>query len=532
MAADREKYVLAIDLGTSAAKVALVSIQGQVIGWESQPTTLHVLPGGGAEQDPNEWWSAILSLAKRLLAKGLVPLDDIVAVCPNTQGAGTVPVDAEGTCLGRAIIWLDTRGAEWNARLVGGPIRLEGFDVFKLARWIRLTGGLPARSGKDFIGHVLFLKHERPEIYRGAHKLLEVDGYIDYRLTGRFIATLDTMGMSWLTDNRDPNRIVYHDGLIAAAGIDRAKLPEIVRCTDVLGSLRPEVAQDLGLRPGVQVVAGAFDLPATAVGSGAVDDYAAHLSVSTSAFLTVHVPFKKTDLFHMVASLPSAIPGRYIVMGEQEAAGVHLTFLRDNLLFRRDALLDSGPPEDFYAALNTVAAEAPPGSHGLIYTPWIHGERAPVEDPWVRAGLHNLSLEATRADWIRSIMEGVAFNTRWMLEPVDRFCGRRLDPIVVAGGCVNSDLWCQIQADVLDRTIRQIKDPIQTAARGAAFLAAVGLGLMQFADIQGHIQIEREYRPQAGNRKVYDEMFAEFVSIYKQNKKIYERLNRSRVKAR
>ena len=150
----------------------------------------------------------------------------------------------------------------------------------------------------------------------------------------------------------------------------------------------------------------------------------------------------------------------------------------------------------------------------------------------VRGGIHNLSLATTRADWIRAIMEGVAFNIRWMLGPMERFCGRRLDPIVIAGGGANSPLWCQIQADVLDRTIRQTRDPIQTAARGAAFLAAVGLGIMDFADIQARVQIQAEYHPDAANRKVYDEMFAEFVNLYKQNKRIYERLNRGRAKER
>ncbi len=215
----KEQYVLAIDLGTSAAKVALVSLHGEVCCWESQRVPLHVFPGGGAEQDPNEWWQAILTLAKRVLGKGLVPLDDIVAVCPNTQGAGTVPIDREGNCVGNAIIWLDTRGAKWNARLMQGPINFQGLDIFKLTRWVRLTGAMPVSSGKDFVGHVLFLKNERPEVYQRAHKLLEVNGYVDYRLSGRLIATPDTMGMSWLTDNRDPKRIVYHDGLIAATGL-------------------------------------------------------------------------------------------------------------------------------------------------------------------------------------------------------------------------------------------------------------------------------------------------------------------------
>jgi xylulokinase len=528
MAAPDEGYVLAIDLGTSAAKVALVSLRGEVVAWQSAPIQTDLVPGGGAEQAPDDWWQAIVHLSKRILGEGLVQPERVVAVCANTHGAGTVPVDRQGKPLGKAILWLDTRGAEHNAQLLAGPIRVEGFDAFKLARWVRLTGGAPARSGKDFIGHVLFLKTERPEIYRQAYKLLEVDGYIDHCLTGRFVSTIDVMGMSWLTDNRDPEKIVYHDGLIRASGIEREKLPDLVDSTEVLGPLKADVADELGLPRGVQVVAGAFDLPATAVGSGAVRDYAAHLSISTSAFLTVHVPFKKTDIFHMLASLPSAIPGRYIVLGEQEAAGVHLTFLRDNLLFCKDALLAQDPPADYFEALNQVAQGVPAGSHGLIYTPWIHGERAPVEDAWVRGGIHNLSLAHTRGDLIRAILEGVALNVRWMLEPMERFCGCRLDPITLAGGGANSDLWCQILADVLDRTIRQTKDPIQTAARGSAFLAAVGLGALGFEDIPDLIRLQGEYRPDPVHRKVYDDAFAEFVHIYKQNKQIYERLNRGR----
>ncbi len=527
MLAQEEKYILAIDLGTSAAKVALISIYGEVIGWEDEPIPLHILPNGGAEQDPQHWWDAIMRTAKRLLERGLVPTEDIVAACAVTPGAGTIPVDQEGNCLMNAMTWLDSRGAELSKKHIGGWINIEGYNIFKILRWVNITGGVPSPSGKDLVGHVLYIKHTLPEVYQKTYMLLDQLDYINFRLTGKFVATIDTKGVSWVLDIRDAANITYHEGMLREWGIDQKKLPEIKRCIDVIGSIKPEVADTLGLRRDVKVVAGAFDLPAAAVGSGAVEDYSAHLSIATSSFITVHVPFKKADLFHMMASLPCAIPNRYLLMAEQEGAGVNLTFLRDNILFCQDALPEMEAPDDYFHAINQIAAEAPPGSNGLIYTPWIHGERAPIEDPWARANIFNISLNNTRGDLVRAILEGVAFNTRWILEPVENFCRRKMDPINVVGGGANSNLWCQILADVLGRRIKQVKNPIQAAARGAAFIASVGLGYIQFNDIPELIKIENEYHPNPKNQAVYDKIFPEYVNLYKKNKDIYKRLNRA-----
>jgi len=528
MATERVPYILAIDLGTSGAKVALVSVHGDVVGWDFEPVQLFLLPHGGAEQDPEEWWSSILTASKRLLGKEIVPRSEIIGVCAGTHGIGTVPVDEDGKSLMRAMIWLDSRGANLVRKHVRGLISVEGFDVFRILRWLAITGGAPVRSGKDVIAHFLYLKNELPAVYEKAYKFLDVVDYIDFRLTGEYIATTDTIGISWVTDNRNPDNIHYHAGMIKDWGVDRQKLPEIKRCIDVIGNLRPDVADELGLRREVKVVAGGFDLPVAAVGSGAVEDFAAHLSISTSSFMTAHVPFKKTDLFHMIASLPCAIPGRYLLVAEQEIGGGNLTFLRDKILFHRDALLDIENPAGYFEALNEVAEKAPAGSNGLIYTPWLYGERSPVEDPWIRAAFHNISLATTRGDMIRGIFEGVALNARWILGPAEKFCGRRLDPLHVAGGGASSNLWCQIHADVLNRTVRQVKNPIQAVARGAAFLASVGMGYITFSDVSKLIQFQGIYEPNPANRSLYDERFEIFLDLYKQNKKIYERLNRPR----
>jgi xylulokinase len=526
MPASNDNYILAIDLGTSGAKVALVSIHGEVAGWEFEPVPLHVLPGGGAEQVPSDWWNGIVKASRRLIDHGLVSVDNVVGICAATHGSGTVPVDRDGNCLMNAMIWLDSRGAELMRELARGLFNVDGYDILRIPRWLRITGGAPTLAGKDPIGHILYIKRNFPDVYQRTYKFLDVVDYIDYRLTGKFVATIDTKAISWMTDVRDLRRINYHEGLIREWGIDREKLPGLVRCIDVIGELKPEVAAELGLRPGVQVVAGAYDLPAAAVGAGAVEDFAAHLSLATSSFMTVHVPYKKTDLTHMIASLPCALPDRYLLLAEQEAAGANLTFLRDNILYHKDAMLNVDPPSDYFAMLNEVATSVPPGSNGVVYTPWIYGERAPVEDAWIRAGFHNLSLANTRADMVRAVLEGVAFNTRWILGPVEKFCGRVMSPIHVVGGGANSDLWCQIHADVLDRVIRQVKDPIQAVARGAAFIAAVGLGHIRFADIPALIEFKREYQPQPQNRTLYDDLFGEYVELYRKTKDIHRRLNR------
>ncbi len=175
--------------------------------------------------------------------------------------------------------------------------------------------------------------------------------------------------------------------------------------------------------------------------------------------------------------------------------------------------------------MNTLAESSPPGANGLIYTPWIYGERSPVEDFTIRAGVHNLSLEHTRADLCRAVLEGIALNTRWLLKPFERNLGRQAEAIRVAGGGANADVWCSILADVLGRPIQQVADPIQANVRGAALIGAVGLGLADFADVPDLVTIRREYAPDPVNRSLYDDRFAVFTRLYKQNRGVYRGLN-------
>jgi xylulokinase len=259
-----DKYILAIDLGTSGPKVLLVTAGGEVVACERDETPLYLMPGGGAEQDPQEWWQAICRATRRLLEQLSFPAESIAAIGCTTQWAGTVAVDREGRSLMRALIWLDSRGAPYVRRITGGLLEVGGYNPARLWAWLRLTG--------------------------------------------RFLSACHTIALHWLTDNRRIDRVCYASKLLDMTGIDVQKLPDLKQGTEIIGPLTTKAAADLGLPETVQVVMGAPDIHASAIGAGAVRDYQSNLYIGTSSWLTCHVPFKKTDVLHSIGTLPSACP--------------------------------------------------------------------------------------------------------------------------------------------------------------------------------------------------------------------------------
>ncbi|MHA2359608.1 MAG: xylulokinase, partial [Candidatus Thorarchaeota archaeon] len=308
-----KKYILAVDHGTSAMKVAIADTCGEVLGWEYEDTPLYLSPGGGAEQDPDEWWTAFVKSTKRILRKHIVPVENIVAVCVSSQWSGTVAVDEKGDHLYNAIIWMDSRGEPYIKRINRGIINISGYGVMNILRSLRISGGAPAHAGKDPIAHILFLKNEHRGIYDATYKFLEPKDYLNLRLTGEFAASYDSIMLHWVTDTRDINNVHYSPYLIKKMGIDKDKLPKLMSAVDILGPVKSEVAQELGLKEGTPVIVGSPDLQTAVIGSGAVLDYEGHIYVGTSSWVTCHVPFKKTDISHNMASVPSSIPGKYFI---------------------------------------------------------------------------------------------------------------------------------------------------------------------------------------------------------------------------
>lgn len=520
------EYVLTIDLGTSGPKTAVFTLDGDYVDGEFEPVELLLGDGGAAEQRPADWWAGIVAGMRRLHERGAVPAEGFAAVSVTSQWSGTVAIDRDGEPVADSVIWMDSRGADEIARIVGGPVRVQGYDPRKLRRWISLTGGVPSLSGKDPIAHIHWLRRHRPELDPVTDMYLEPKDWLNLKLTGVRCATYDSIVMTWVTDNRDPAAVTYDDDLLAMAGLRREWMPDLVPATSVIGFLTEAAAVDLGLTAGVPVIGGTPDVQSAAVGSGAVGDYEGHLYLGTSSWLSCHVPFKKTDVLRGVASLPSPLPGRYFVANEQETAGACMNWLRDQVLFPDDELAGSPAPEDVLARIDRVAATSPPGANGVIFTPWLNGERTPVDDHTIRGGWHHLSMRNDRADMVRAVLEGVAMNSRWLLDAVERFTGRPFPWLNVVGGGGVSAEWAQIHADVLDRPIRRVEHPLRANARGAALLAGVALGRVDVDELGDKVRVVEVHEPNASNRATYDRNYRAFRSIYQQNKGIHRRLAR------
>jgi len=520
-----KKYVLAIDHGTSAVKSALFSCTGEMIDFEAKKLPIQFLPGGVAEQDPKDWWKALLETAGKLVGKNPGLAQDIVAVCVSSTFSSTVAVGADGNHLDNSLTWMDSRGAPYIRELIGGFPSVMGYNLFKMLPWIWKTGGGPQLSGKDDIAHILYWKQAKPEVYQQARFFLGSKDYLNLRLTGEFAASFDSIMLYWCANTRDINHIHYDPWLIKKLGIDPAKIPPLKKSIDILGTIKPEVAEVIGVSRNTKVIVGSPDHQSACIGSGAVRDFEGHLYIGTSSWIQCIVPFKKTDIFHSIASLPTAIPGKYYAVNEQDIAGGVLPFLVNNIMYHKNLLNADDAPENVFKLLDEIAGKVPAGSNKLLFTPWLNGERTPVDNTSIRAGIYNMSLTTNIDQIIRAFMEGVAYNNRWALKYVEKFIGRKMNSLNIVGGGGKSELWCQIFADVLNRTIRQVKDPMQANSRGAAFIASVALGFIKFEDIPNLIQYSQTFEPDPKNRKIYDELFKEFLAIYKNNKAMYRRLN-------
>jgi xylulokinase len=520
-------YVLAIDLGTGGPKVGLVDDTGRVVASGFERNAITFLPSGGAEQDPNEWWQSTLRTAKWVLRQAAVPPDSVVAIGCTSQWSVTVAVDEHGDPLMNAISWMDTRGARYNKEITHGFPSVQGYGVAKMIQWIRLAGLPPTHSGVDALGHMLFIQHERPEVFRKTYKFLEPMDFINFRLTGRCAASQSTVLPMIVTDNRSTECLRYDPWLLRAAGIDPAKLPDLLPNDGIVGPLSPAMAAELGLSPRTQVIVGAGDNHTSAIGSGAVHDYEAVAVLGTSGMLCCHVPFKKTDLSSFIATMPSPLPGRRLIFGDLGNNGKVLDSYLSNQIFCKDPYGGLEHTPDVYDRMNQAAEQAPPGSGGLLFLPWFNGTLCPQEDAAMRGGFLNLSHITRRTHMTRAVLEGIAYNWRWLLGPAQKFVGRRFPYLRLAGGGAQSDTWAQIMADVLNLPIHQQADPRNGNVLGIAFLAFLRLGRLTLEDIPGMVRIARVFEPRPENRETYDRLFAQFMVCQKALKPVFHALNRA-----
>lgn len=444
------KAVLGIDVSTTAAKALLVDEHGGLIGSASHPLTLSTPHPLWSEQNPRDWWEATAASIRQVLLETATEADDITAIGLTGQMHGLVLLDDRGEVLRPAILWNDQRTGpqcdEIRERL--GPQHL-----------IEVTGNdaLPGFTAPK----IVWVARHEPDLYaRAAHILLPKD-YIRYKLTGAYAMDKADGSGTLLFDVRARD---WSDEVLDALDIPRSWVPPTYEGTEVTGMVSAGAAAATGLRPGTPVVAGGGDQAAGAVGMGAVTPGAVSITVGTSGVIfaaTAEPVIEPSGLLH---SFCHSVPDMWHMMGVMLSAAGSLQWYRDTLA-----------PGVSFSALTEEAASAPPGSDGLLFLPYLTGERTPYPDPLARGAWVGLTVQHTRAHLTRAVLEGVAFGMRDIFELLIAAGVPQPVEARIAGGGAKSELWRQIIADVLAIPVVTVNST-EGAAFGAALLAGVSAG--------------------------------------------------------
>ncbi len=502
-----DELALCVDLGTGGPKVALVTLDGEVIAHEVHHVETHYGTDGEATQDANEWWTMIVASSQRLLA-ATGAAARVRAVAITGQYASTVPVDDEGRPTGPCLTWLDTRGGRYSRPAIGGAF--QGYNARKALQFVRRTGGGPSPTGADPVGQILYLLHEERDAVSRTRWFMEPVDYLTMRFCGVASATHASRFALWMTDNRHLDRYEYDGHLASLVGIDTKYLPPLLPFGSVIGNVTPSVATDLGVGLDTAVVTGVPDFHAAALGAGATRLYDTHLALSTTSWISCPLPKKKTDIAHSIAAVPGLSDGSYLMINSQDTGAKSLEWLQG-------VLAAEGPVMGF-TEMTALAATSPPGSRGVLFTPWLAGERSPVGNKRLRAGFTNLSLTTSTADLVRAVMEGVAANSAWLFRYVEKFTGQRLSPVRLLGGGAQSALWCQIYADTLDRDVEQIPQPLLAQVRGVALLASVALGRRRVEDVVVHSP-GVVFHPSPEVAQVYRQLAQQLPTLYARDRR-------------
>lgn len=486
--------MLAVDLGTSAVKVAVVDPEGVVVAGRSELHTTVMTPDGGAEQDADAWWAAIGRCARGALeGVGDAVRAQVGAVAVTSQYMSVVAVDTVGRPVAPVIMWTDRRGAAVHP--------LEGnYDVW--GRWLEVHGLIPLPD--DDIGHIHVLRAHHPAHLDRVAAYVEPADALTARMTGMVRATPSTAFPLMCTDNRVWSDVHYDEEFVSLCGIDPGVLPPLVDPLVPLGPLTAEAAAHLGLEPGTLVLPGTIDSITSAVGCGALDESRTALVIGTTSVMATHITEMRNDLGHGLSTVPSPIPGRWFVMAENGMGGKALDLFVNGVVYADDAFATGAPPADAYARAEAAAASVPPGAGGVQFLPWLVGSIAPAPDDDVRGGFLGVGLSTTRAHLARAVYEGVALNAAWLLGPFAEFVGRPCAGLVVGGGGARSDLWAQVIADATGVPVTQLADPAHTNARGAALLALTHLGHLDLASVPDLLVAHRVHEPDlARHAEVY-----------------------------
>jgi xylulokinase len=501
------EYLLGHDVGTSGDKAALITTSGEVVAkaYQPYPTTY---PGPlRAEQAPEDLWQGVVTTTRRVLGTSGARPEQILGLSFSTQMVNVVLLDQRAQPLGPILSWLDGRAGDQARQVMR---RLGGDRIFASIVGSKLTG-------KDLLPKYLWLKRFDSEAYARAASIVDVSGYILHRATGELAYEWTCASVTGLFDLKGKG---WSRGLMRFFGLDPAKFPALVPSCEPVGGLADEAARQLGLLAGTPVIAGAGDAMAAAVGSGAVGLGEGHLNLGTSGFVGILSSKPATGRAGVVV-VQSADRDKFLLIGEMETCGACLRWAARELY-------DADPGAVAFARMDQDAAAEAPGAGGLLFTPWMYGERSPIPDERIRAGFINLSASHRRSQMTRAVYEGVAYNLRWILDIIgDRF-HHRPPTLRAVGGGARARPWLQILADVTGRTLETIEHPQEVSAFGAALLAGVGAGVFpSIESVRTLVPAGEVIRPAETDRPTYDRMYRAFRRIYPGLRSVYHDLNRA-----
>jgi xylulokinase len=485
-------YLLGLDIGTSGAKAIVADAEGRVLAAATAEYPLSQPRPLWSEQDPADWWRGAREALRAAVAESGVDAEQIVALGLTGQMHGATFLDAADEVVRPAMLWNDQRTAaaceEITARV--GAERL-----------IAITGN-PALTGFQ-APKIVWLRNEEPAHYARVASVLLPKDYIRLLLTGERATDASDAAGTLLLDLRARD---YSDEVLKGLEIPREWLPRVHEGPEVTGRLRPEVAAELGLPAGLPVVAGGGDNAAAAVGTGVVRAGVLSSSIGTSGVLFAHSDGPALDPGGRLHGFCHAVPGAYHLMAVTLSAGGALQWLRDSLR--------AVAPELGYERLAALAAETPPGAEGLLFAPYLTGERTPHLDPLARGAWVGLTSRHGAGHLTRALMEGVVFALRDGLE-IMRGLGVPVEQIRATGGGGKHELWRQLQADIYGAPVQTLAAE-EGPAYGAALLAGVGAGVYaDVADAVGHgVHVTGATEPDAERARRYDEVYAAYRELY------------------
>lgn len=508
--------VISYDVGTTGMKSCLFDISKEdgikfILG-ELKEYAIDILPNGGVEQYPEEWWQAMCTTTKRLLDATNTDPSEIQGISFCSQCQTVVLIDEDLNPIRPSMSCMDSRAYKEFAKYMQTGIKVEGLDAIKVLKFLRATGAVSA-SVKDPLWKYHWVKENEPELYKKVYKWIDAKEYLTARATGVVKASRDDAGMTFLYDVKKRK---WSESLCKMLNVDMDKLPDVCESSDTVGELLEKPATELGLKAGIRVVSGGTDVSLCQIGAGTVDIGDVNVYSGTSGWVVTTVDKLHLDLKHIIGSVVGADPQTLNYVAESETSGKCLEWVKDRL---------NHTPIDTYENLIDYVRDTPAGSNGVIFTPWMHGNRCPFEDSHAKGLFFNIDVSNKGHDMVNAVIEGMCMHMRWMLEASEE--AFKTNPVVrFTGGTAQSKYIAQTMADVLGREVETIENTRQVGTMGAAALMAVNFGLIDdIKDIKDVIKVTAKYSPDMEDHAVYNKIFPVFKELHKNNKAAYEALN-------